>query len=72
MKCGVAESLAKAAPNGVDCYFDNVGGDMSAAVMAETSKFRRLSLRALRKCQRRLWDFLKGLILASGKMIAKA
>merc|ERR1719282_31742 len=32
-KVGVAESLAKAAPKGVDCYFDNVGGEMTAAVM---------------------------------------
>merc|ERR1712181_157487 len=30
---GVAESLAKAAPKGVDCYFDNVGGEMSVAVL---------------------------------------
>merc|ERR1711971_1095295 len=27
-KVGVAESLAKAAPKGVDCYFDNVGGEL--------------------------------------------
>ena len=33
-KIGVAESLAKAAPKGVDCYFDNVGGEMTAAVLA--------------------------------------
>ena len=33
-KVGVQESLAKAAPAGVDCYFDNVGGEMSAAVMS--------------------------------------
>merc|ERR1712203_549510 len=32
-KVGVAESLAKAAPKGVDCYFDNVGGEMSVAVL---------------------------------------
>ena len=30
----IAESLAKAAPNGVDCYFDNVGGEMTAAVLS--------------------------------------
>lgn len=32
-KCGVTESLAQAAPTGVDCYFDNVGGEMSIAVL---------------------------------------
>merc|ERR1712203_1117736 len=31
-KADVTESLAKAAPKGVDCYFDNVGGEMSVAV----------------------------------------
>ena len=33
-KVGVVESLSKAAPAGVDCYFDNVGGEMSLAVMS--------------------------------------
>merc|ERR1719244_707499 len=32
-KSDVTESLAKAAPKGVDCYFDNVGGEMSVAVL---------------------------------------
>jgi len=32
-KCGVTQSLAQAAPKGVDCYFDNVGGEMSVAVL---------------------------------------
>merc|ERR1719312_594804 len=32
--CSVGESLASAAPQGVDCYFDNVGGEMTAAVIA--------------------------------------
>merc|ERR1711962_1247026 len=32
-KTDVTESLAKAAPKGVDCYFDNVGGEMSVAVL---------------------------------------
>merc|ERR1711936_684082 len=33
-KVGVVESLSKAAPTGVDCYFDNVGGEMTAAVLS--------------------------------------
>jgi len=32
-KSDVAESLKTAAPKGVDCYFDNVGGEMSIAVL---------------------------------------
>ena len=28
------ESLSKAAPKGVDCYFDNVGGEMTAGVLS--------------------------------------
>merc|ERR1711892_801189 len=43
-KCGVSESLAKAAPNGVDCYFDNVGGEMSAAVMAAMNTRGRVAV----------------------------
>ena len=31
----VSESLKEAAPQGVDCYFDNVGGEMSAAIMEQ-------------------------------------
>jgi hypothetical protein len=30
-----SESLKEAAPQGVDCYFDNVGGDMSTAIIAQ-------------------------------------
>merc|ERR1712154_147238 len=33
-KVGVVESLSKAAPKGVDCYFDNVGGEMTAGVLS--------------------------------------
>merc|ERR1712083_1113070 len=43
-KSGVSESLAQAAPNGVDCYFDNVGGEMSAAVMAAMNTRGRVSV----------------------------
>ena len=30
----MVESLSKAAPKGVDCYFDNVGGEMTAGVLS--------------------------------------
>jgi len=43
-KSGVAESLAEAAPNGVDCYFDNVGGEMTAAVMAAMNTRGRVAV----------------------------
>ena len=35
MQAGVVESLTTAAPSGVDCYFDNVGGEMTAAVLSK-------------------------------------
>merc|ERR1719219_2838549 len=43
-KVTVTESLAKAAPNGVDCYFDNVGGQMSIDVMSAMNMFGRVSV----------------------------
>lgn len=43
-KVSVKESLSQAAPNGVDCYFDNVGGEMSISVMEAMNKFGRVSV----------------------------
>merc|ERR550519_328223 len=43
-KVTVTESLAKAAPNGVDCYLDNVGGQMSIDVMSAMNVFGRVSV----------------------------
>merc|ERR1712002_251680 len=43
-KVGVAESLSKAAPKGVDCYFDNVGGETSAAVLSKMNSRGRVSV----------------------------
>jgi len=36
------DAISKACPNGVDIYFDNVGGDISDAVLANINKFARL------------------------------
>merc|ERR1719430_3011291 len=41
---GVAESLTKAAPKGVDCYFDNVGGEMTAAVVSLMNTYGRVAV----------------------------
>lgn len=43
-KVSVKDSLVKAAPKGVDCYFDNVGGEMSVNVMEAMNKFGRVSV----------------------------
>lgn len=38
------ESLKKAAPNGIDCYFDNVGGELSTLVMHHMNNFGRIAV----------------------------
>ncbi|MCD7036504.1 NADP-dependent oxidoreductase [Metabacillus sp. GX 13764] len=40
----VAEALEKACPNGVDVYFDNVGGEISDAVYSILNKFARVPI----------------------------
>ncbi|MCH7642050.1 MAG: NADP-dependent oxidoreductase [Chloroflexi bacterium] len=37
----VSEALDEAAPDGVDCYFDNVGGPITEAVMAHLAMYSR-------------------------------
>jgi hypothetical protein len=37
----MSEAIAKACPDGVDVYFDNVGGDISEAVLFNINKFSR-------------------------------
>jgi hypothetical protein len=37
----MTEAIAKACPDGVDIYFDNVGGDISDAVLYNINKFSR-------------------------------
>jgi hypothetical protein len=36
------EAIRQACPNGVDIYFDNVGGEISDAVLANINKYARL------------------------------
>ncbi|XP_078049993.1 prostaglandin reductase 1 [Augochlora pura] len=40
----VKAALKKVAPKGVDCYFDNVGGDISSAVIYQMNTFGRVSV----------------------------
>lgn len=37
-------ALAEAAPRGVDCYFDNVGGEVSSIIIQHMHKFGRVSV----------------------------
>lgn len=37
-------ALKKAAPNGIDCFFDNVGGEISSTVMSLMNQFGRVAL----------------------------
>lgn len=36
--------LKAAAPNGIDCYFDNVGGDLSSLILGHMNLFGRVSV----------------------------
>jgi prostaglandin reductase 1 len=40
----VTETLKKAAPNGVDCFFDNVGGELSSIIINQMNPYGRISL----------------------------
>ncbi|XP_025829394.1 prostaglandin reductase 1 [Agrilus planipennis] len=40
----VAQKLKEAAPNGIDCYFDNVGGEISSNVIHQMNKYGRISV----------------------------
>ncbi|KAJ8730398.1 hypothetical protein PYW07_017436 [Mythimna separata] len=40
----IAEALALAAPDGIDIYFDNVGGDLSIAIMKQMKTRGRVAL----------------------------
>ncbi|XP_017778205.1 PREDICTED: prostaglandin reductase 1-like isoform X1 [Nicrophorus vespilloides] len=36
--------LKELAPNGIDCYFDNVGGELTSLIMQQMNKFGRISV----------------------------
>ncbi|KAJ8942601.1 hypothetical protein NQ318_006231 [Aromia moschata] len=38
------KALSECAPEGVDCYFDNVGGDISSIIMRHMNNFGRISV----------------------------
>ncbi|KAH9640714.1 hypothetical protein HF086_007285 [Spodoptera exigua] len=40
----IAKALKEAAPNGVDCYFDNVGGELSSVIINQMNEFGRVSV----------------------------
>jgi len=40
----IKESLKKAAPKGVDCYFDNVGGEISSQIISHMNLYGRISV----------------------------
>ncbi|KAL1509771.1 hypothetical protein ABEB36_004456 [Hypothenemus hampei] len=40
----IEEELKKAAPNGIDCYFDNVGGEISTTIINQMNTFGRVSI----------------------------
>ncbi|XP_045768622.1 prostaglandin reductase 1-like [Maniola jurtina] len=40
----VKKVLKEAAPNGIDCYFDNVGGEMSSIIISQMNDFGRVSV----------------------------
>lgn len=40
----IAEFLKKNAPNGVDCYFDNVGGQISSIVMSQMNHYGKIAV----------------------------
>ena len=43
-KGNLSAQLKAAAPNGVDCYFDNVGGDITAAILGQMNLYGRISV----------------------------
>ncbi|KAJ1531114.1 hypothetical protein ONE63_005936 [Megalurothrips usitatus] len=42
--CNINNALKEAAPKGVDCFFDNVGGTMSSIILTHMNLFGRVSV----------------------------
>ncbi|GJQ76547.1 hypothetical protein Trydic_g2249 [Trypoxylus dichotomus] len=42
-KDDVAKALKEAAPKGIDCFFDNVGGEIATTVISQLNRFGRVS-----------------------------
>ncbi|XP_023949558.2 prostaglandin reductase 1 [Bicyclus anynana] len=42
--CNVRAALKDGAPNRVDCYFDNVGGEISSTIMSHMNKYGRIAV----------------------------
>lgn len=43
-KQNVRESLHEMAPNGIDCFFDNVGGELSSIIISQMNEYGRVSV----------------------------
>lgn len=43
-KGDIGKQLKQAAPNGIDCFFDNVGGELSVTVIKQMNPFGRVSI----------------------------
>lgn len=40
----IAEFLKENAPNGIDCYFDNVGGQISSIIMSQMNPYGKIAV----------------------------
>lgn len=43
-KGDIGKKLKQAAPNGIDCFFDNVGGELGVTIIKQMNRFGRVSI----------------------------
>ncbi|XP_039753538.1 prostaglandin reductase 1-like [Pararge aegeria] len=43
-KCNIRAALKDGAPNRVDCYFDNVGGEISSTILSQMNQYGRIAV----------------------------